>query len=100
MLQKIIQNINEWLEDRIRHLIRPLSPDGRVILIVTMLVLFSGLSIYMTVSSIYNFGRDKGRKMEIERIETLKLELEQEGRDSINYQSQLNEFEYGRTEFE
>lgn len=100
MLQKIIQNINEWLEDRIRHLIRPLSPDGRVILIVTMLVLFSGLSIYMTVSSIHNFGKDKGRKMEIERIETLKLEPEQEGRDSINYQLQLNEFEYGRTEFE
>lgn len=100
MLRKIIQNINEWLEDRIRHLIRPLSPDGRVILIVTMLVLFIGLSIYMTVSSIYNFGKDKGREMEIKRIETPKLESEQENRDSINYQLPLNEFEYGRTEIE
>ena len=98
MLRKIIQNINEWLEDRLRRLIRPLSPDGRVILVVTMLVLFGGLSIYMTVSSIYNFGRDKGRKMEIERIETLKPEPER--RDSINHQLPLNELEYGRTEFE
>ena len=97
MLRKIIQNINEWLEDRLRRLIRPLSPDGRVILIVTMLVLFGGLSIYMTVSSIYNFGRGKGREMEIERIETPRLEPEQEKRDSINYQLPLNEFEYGRT---
>ena len=98
MLRKIIQNINEWLEDRIRHLVRPLSPDARVIVIVTMLILFSGLSIYMTVSSIYNFGKDKGRKMEIQRMEILNLEPEQEKRDSINYQLQLNEFEYGRTE--
>lgn len=100
MLRKIIQNINEWLEDRIRHLIRPLSPDGRVILIVTMLILFSWLSIYMSVSSIYNFGKDKGRKMEIERIETLKPESEQEKPDSMNYQLPLNELEYGRTEIE
>lgn len=98
MLRKIIQNINEWLEDRIRHLIRPLSPDARVIVIVTMLILFSGLSIYMTVSSIYNFGKDKGRKMEIKRMEILNLESEQDNRDSINYQLELNEFEYGRTE--
>jgi len=98
MIRKIIQNINEWLEDRIRHLVRPLSPGARVILIVTMLVLFGGLSIYMTVSSIYNFGKDKGRKMEIKRMEILKPESEQEKRDSTNYQLQLNEFEYGRTE--
>lgn len=95
MLRKIFENISDWLEDRLRRIVKPLSPDARVIVIVTMLVLFSGLSIYMTVSSIYNFGKDKGRKMEIERIETLKLEPEIDSRDSIN--NQLNEFENGRT---
>lgn len=95
MLRKIFENISDWLEDRLRRIIKPLSPDARVIVIVTMLVLFSVLSIYMTVSSIYNFGKDKGRKLEIERIETLKLEPEIDSRDSIN--NQLNEFEYGRT---
>jgi len=83
------------LEDRLRRLVGPLSPDRRVIVIVTMLILFSALSISMTVSSIYNFGKDKGRNLEIQRIETLKLETEQQKQDSIN--NQLNDFEYERT---
>lgn len=95
MLRNIIQNISEWLEDRLRRLVGPLSPDKRVIVIVTMLILFSGLSIYMTVSSIYNFGKDKGQNLEIQRIETLQLETEQQKQDSIN--NRLNDFEYERT---
>jgi hypothetical protein len=90
MLRKIIQRVNEWLEDRLRSLVAPLSPDARVIVIVTMLVVFSGLSIYMTVSSIYHFGKDKGERLQIEQIEILRLEWEQQ-RDSINEQ---NHFQY------
>lgn len=93
MIRKIIGRVSEWLEDRLRSLIRPLSPDGRVILIVTMLVIFSGLSIYMTVSSIYNLGKDKGEKMQIEQIETLRLQQQQ--RDSINNLN--NNYQYERS---
>ena len=94
MIRKIINRVNEWMEDGLRGLLGRLTPDRRVILIVTMLILFSGLSIYMTISSIYNFGRDKGERMQIEQIETLKLQLERQ-RDSIN---NLNEnYEYERT---
>ncbi|MBB4038314.1 hypothetical protein GGR21_004246 [Dysgonomonas hofstadii] len=96
MLRKIIQRVNEWLENRLRCIIRPLSPDARVILIVTMLVIFSGLSIYMTVSSIYNLGKGKGEQMQIEQMETLKLQLEQQQRDSINNLN--NHYEYERTD--
>lgn len=71
-----------------------MTPDRRVILIVTMLIVFSGLSIYMTVSSIYNLGKDKGEQMQIEQIESLKLQLEQQQRDSIN---NLNHYEYERS---
>jgi hypothetical protein len=95
MLRKIIGRVNEWLEDKLRSIIRPLSPDARVIVIVTMLIVFSGLSIYMTVSSIYNLGKDKGKELQIEQIETLKLEQQQ--RDSINHQ---NNFYNGTGEFE
>lgn len=95
MIRKIINRVNEWLEDRLRSLVRPLSPDARVIVIVTMLILFSGLSIYMTVSSIYNLGKDKGQELQIEQIETLKLQQQQ--RDSINHQ---NKFYNGTGEFE
>ena len=91
----VFTNIRDWIEDNLRRLCGEITPDKRVIVIVTMLLLFSGLSIYMTVSSIYNFGKDKGRKLEIERIETLQLETEQQKQDSIN--NQLNEFEYERT---
>ena len=94
MLRKIIHNISGWAEYRIRRLTGPLSPDKRVAVILTMLALFGGLSIYMTVSSIYNFGKDKGRRMEIRRIETLKTEHGQQEKDSIN---RLNILEYGRT---
>jgi hypothetical protein len=88
--------VNGWLENILRGLLGRMTPDRRVILILTMLLVFGGLSIYMTVSSIYNFGRDKGEKMRIEQIETLKLRLEQQ-RDSIN---QLNNFYNGTGEFE
>lgn len=94
MIRKIINRVNEWVEDCLRGILGRLTPDRRMILIVTMLIGFSGLSIYMTVSSIYNFGRDRGERMQIEQIETLKLQLEQQ-RDSIN---NLNEnYEYERT---
>ncbi|NDV66085.1 TraL conjugative transposon family protein [Bacteroides sp. 224] len=95
MIRKIIQRVNEWLEDRLRSLIRPLSPDARVIVIVTMLIVFSGLSIYMTVSSIYNLGKGKGEQMQIEQIETLKLQVEQQQRDSINNLN--NHYQYERS---
>jgi len=92
MIRKIIQRVNEWLEDILRGLLGRMTPDRRVILIVTMLIVFSGLSIYMTVSSIYNLGKDKGEQMQIEQIESLKLQQQQ--RDSIN---NLNHYEYERS---
>jgi hypothetical protein len=92
MIRKIIQRVNEWLEDILRSLLGRMTPDRRVILIVTMLIVFSGLSIYMTVSSIYNLGEDKGEQMQIEQIESLKLQQQQ--RDSIN---NLNHYQYERS---
>jgi hypothetical protein len=59
-----------------------------------MLVVFSGLSIYMTVSSIYNLGKGKGQELQIEQMETLRLQLEQQ-RDSINRQKL---YDYERTD--
>lgn len=97
MIRKITERIGDWLEDKLRSVFRPLSPDARVIVIVTMLALFSVLSIYMTVSGIYNFGKDRGRRLEIERIESVRLQYQprtdtEPERDTIN---NLNEFEYG-----
>ncbi|MFA7134292.1 MAG: TraL conjugative transposon family protein [Bacteroidales bacterium] len=91
MIRKLINQVNEWLEDKLRSIVRPLSPDARVIVILTMLLLFGGLSIYMTVSSIYNMGKKSGQQqMQIEHIKRLELEHKQEA-DSVK---QLNDFNY------
>ena len=95
MVRKLFSKLNEWLEDGLRGLLGRLTPDRRVILV--LLLVFGGLSIYMTVSSIYNFGKKRGVQLEIERIETLRLRQEQARRDSIN---QLNNFHNGTEEFE
>lgn len=83
MIQKIMKHINEWLEDGLRAILGRLTPDRRIILVIAMFFVFGGLSIYMTFSSIYNFGKNKAEKMQIEQIESLKLQVEQQ-RDSIN----------------
>lgn len=96
MIRKLFRKINEWLEDGLRGLLGRMTPDRRVILVLTMLFVFGGLSIYMTVSSIYNIGKKSGVQMEIERIESLRLQ-EQVRKDSIN---QLNNHYDGTGEFE
>ncbi len=97
MVRKLFNKLNEWLEDGLRGLLGRLTPDRRVILVLTMLLVFGGLSIYMTASSIYNFGKKRGIQLEIERIETLRLRQEQARRDSIN---QLTNFQNETGEFE
>ena len=92
-MRKIIQRVNEWWEDGLRGLLGRLTPDGRVILIVTLFLFFSSLSIYMTVSGIYNFGKKEGERLQIEQIESLKLQQQQ--RDSINNLN--NKYQYERT---
>ncbi len=96
MVKKAISKLNEWLEDAVRGLVGRMTPDRRVILVLTMLFLFSGLSIYVTVSAIYNFGKKSGVQMEIQRMETLRFQQEQVCKDSIN---QLNN-KYNGREFE
>lgn len=83
MIRKIMNHINEWLEDGLRGILGRLTPDRRIILVITMFLVFGGLSIYMTFSSIYNFGKDNAEKIQIEQIESLKLQVEQQ-RDSIS----------------
>ena len=92
MIRKLINQVNEWLEDKLRSIVRTLSPDARVIVILTMLLLFGGLSIYMTVSSIYNIGKRDGQRLQIEHIRQLPLH----GNDTTKSINPLNRPQYGR----
>ena len=91
MIKKKLNAISDWVDDGLRSLCGRITPDGRIIIILIMLFLFGGGSIYMTVSSIYNMGkRNAQQQMEIEHIKKLELQQKQEA-DSINH---LKQFDY------
>lgn len=77
MAKKRIKAFGEWVEDHLRRACGALSPDKRIIVILTLLLFFSVLSLYFTVSSIYRFGKGAGERMQIRHIERLELELRQ-----------------------
>jgi len=83
-IKKKIIAFEDWLDDRLKSLLGRISPDGRIIIILVMLFTFSGASIYITVSSIYNMGKRKGQSMQIEHIERLELNGKHDT-DSINH---------------
>ncbi len=60
MAKKRIKAFGEWIEDHLRRACGALSPDKRIIVIFTLLLFFSVLSLYFTVSSIYASAREPG----------------------------------------
>ena len=90
MTKKGLTTVRDRIEDGLRSMLGRITPDGRVVLILVMLLLFGVGSIYMTVSSIYNMGKKNGQQMQIEHIRQLELEYRQEA-DSINHK---NNFDY------
>ena len=65
--------MREGMESHLRRLCGRITPDVRVTLIVIMLLLFGGVSVYVTVSSIYRIGREDGQHQEKERAGRLRL---------------------------
>ncbi|GHT21420.1 conjugal transfer protein [Bacteroidia bacterium] len=72
--------IKDWTNDRLRRMCNGLSPDLRIIVIVTFCTVFGVMSVYMTVSSIYSIGKRDAELMQIEHIKTLELK---QSKDSI-----------------
>lgn len=71
--RKWLHYIPDRISDGMRCVCGRMSPDVRLIVVVAMLVGFSALSIYITVSSIYNIGKRRGEQMRIERMRQLEL---------------------------
>ena len=63
----------EWADERLRRLAGRITPDMRVVIILVMMLVFGGLSVYMTVAAIYRIGRNDGRELGIEHIRRLQL---------------------------
>ena len=66
--RKWLHYIPDRISDGMRCVCGRMSPDVRLIVVVAMLMGFSALSIYITVSSIYNIGKRRGEQMRIERM--------------------------------
>lgn len=77
MIRKWIKRAGERIEDRLRHLCGALSPDKRVIAVVTLFVLFAALSLYTAVAGIYRLGRRDGERIRIEHLQRLAPQPEQ-----------------------
>ena len=79
----------DWADERLRRMCGRITPGKRLAVILVMFLLFGGLSVYITVSSIYHIGKRDGQRLQIEHIRQIPLH----GGDSIN---PLNRPEYGR----
>lgn len=94
MIRNKIKAAGEWIEDTLRRLCGRITPDGRVVVILVMFLGFTSLSLYITISSIYRFGRGDGARMQIEHIENLEMELRQKQSELDSINNNKNDFYY------
>ena len=88
-----IGKVRDWADDRLRRMCGRITPGKRLAVILLMFFFFGGLSIYITVSSIYNIGKRDGQRLQIEHIRQLPLH----GNDTTKSINALNRPQYGRS---
>ena len=88
-----IGKVRDWADDRLRRMCGRITPGKRLAVILVMFFFLGGLSIYITVSSIYNIGKRDGRRLQIEHIRQLPLH----GNDTTKSINTLNRPQYGRS---
>lgn len=79
---KIQRKINEWqdrMNDSLRRMCGRLTPGKQLVVTLTMLLGFSALSIYFTISGIYRMGKEEGERLQIELYQSV---------DSVPYPKQ------------
>lgn len=77
MIRRKLRGVREQIEDLLRRACGELTPDKRIIITVSMLLFFTTLALYMSISSIYRFGKGEGERLHIKQIQLLQLELQQ-----------------------
>lgn len=87
-----IGKVHDRADDCLRRMCGRITPGKRLAVILVMFFLFSGLSIYITVSSIYNIGKWDGQRLQLEHIRQLPLH----SNDTTNSINPLNRPEYGK----
>lgn len=81
-----IEKAQDWVDERLRRICGRITPGKRLAVILVMFLFFGGLSIYITVSSIYNIGKRDGQRLQIEHLKQYPLH----DSDSINLLNRQN----------
>jgi hypothetical protein len=83
-IKELLSNLWGELDYGLRWLCYGLSPFGRFIAIIVFCVIFGIMSLYITISSIYDIGKNDAKKelLELEHIKQLEWK---HTNDSINF---------------
>lgn len=87
MIREGLIRAGRWTEDRLRRMCGAMNPDRRVIAVVTLLLLFTVLSLYTTVTAIYRIGKSDGQRLRIEHMQRLEAGPEGFRADSLERQN-------------
>lgn len=91
-MKGVVRSIHEWVEQvksLLRSKLEALPQRTKLIMVLTMFVLFALCALYTTIAAFYEFGNGSSENMEIEHIRQLDLPYKQ---DSINLN---NIYDYG-----
>jgi len=86
-MDNIIKKAGKIGENRLRLWCNSLSPKISLVLIISMLAVFTVMSVYMAVSSVYGSG---SRQPDIQHIRGIQIKS---GNDSINFQK-IKEYDH------
>jgi hypothetical protein len=89
-MKQILKELGYSIDSRLRRLCGDITPEKRITVVIIMILVFTSVNVYFTFSTIYNWGKEKQRReqLQIEHIRQLKLQ-----QDSVK---QLYDFNYGQ----
>jgi len=60
-MKNLIRKTKDWIEDRLRRICAPMSPDTRILVIVILVAVFAITNFYVVFRAIYNIGREDNK---------------------------------------
>ncbi|MBK5719563.1 DUF3989 domain-containing protein [Dysgonomonas sp. Marseille-P4677] len=95
-IRHIFKEIGYTAGDFLRRICGGLSPDARLTVILSMLLIFTIGNLYFTISTIYNWGRKNGKKEipEVQHIEGVGIMKSGVQRDTIYPDSSTGKGQY------
>ena len=81
-MKRIIKETGEKADNRLRRACDGLSPQRRLVVVISSLTAFAVMAVYMAVSSVYGMGSPE---IEVEHIRQIKFNPPVMCHDSMNH---------------